>query len=74
MIDVIIHNTDTPLSVSARINEMKSNFEMLKAFRTWLFLSPIEREIFEDDYPELAWLGDDLLIGDMQNEIWSSLN
>jgi hypothetical protein len=74
MIDLLLGNVDYPMHFSAKMSEMETNVEMLKSFRTWLFLSPVEREIFEDDYPELAWLGDDMLIKDMRNEIWSALN
>jgi hypothetical protein len=53
---------------------MNVTMDMLKSFRTWLFLSPIERQIFENDFPELAWLGDDELVEDMRNEILSAVN
>lgn len=74
MIDRMLTTVMFPMQFSAKLSSMDVTLDMLKSFRTWLFLSPLEREIFEDDYPELAWLGDDILISEMRDEILSALN
>lgn len=74
LIDKLLTHTNYPMHFSAKVSSMNVTMDMLKSFRTWLFLSPIERQIFENDFPELAWLGDDELVEDMRNEILSAVN
>jgi len=49
------------------------NIEALKMFRTWLYFTPTEREIFADDYPEMCLLNDSV-IKEMQLDLLACLN
>jgi len=65
---------DEPMKWQALTCDMDINYESLKAFRTWLTFTPIEKEIFAEDYPEFEWLHDDMLVMEMQHELLSALN
>jgi hypothetical protein len=65
---------EQPMRWQAYLCDLETNIEALKAFRTWLHLSPMERTIFEDKYPEFTFLENDELIIEMQTELLSALN
>lgn len=65
---------ENPMKWQAVICDMDINYESLKAFRTWLNMTEVERSIFADDFPEFEWLCDDMLVLEMQHELLSALN
>lgn len=67
-------NCENPMKWQAVVCDMDVNYESLKAFRTWLNMTEVERSIFADDFPEFEWLCDDMLVLEMQHELLSALN
>jgi len=53
---------------------MDTNKLSLEAFRKWLSAEWYEKELLRDDFPELAFLDDDMLVMEMQHELLASLN
>ena len=65
---------DEPMKWQAWFMDMETNKLSLEAFRKWLAAEWYEKELLRDDFPELAFLDDDMLVMDMQHELLAGLN
>ena len=65
---------DEPMKWQAWFMDMNTNKLSLEAFRKWLSAEWYEKELLRDDFPELAFLDDDMLVMDMQHELLAGLN
>ena len=65
---------DEPMKWQAWLMDMDTNKLSLEAFRKWLSAEWYEKELLRDDFPELAFLDDDMLVMEMQHELLASLN
>jgi hypothetical protein len=65
---------DEPMKWQGWMMDMETNKLSLEAFRKWLAAEWYEKELLRDDFPELAFLDDDMLVLDMQHELLASLN
>ena len=65
---------DEPMKWQAWFIDMETNMLSLEAFRKWLSAEWYEKELLRDDFPELAFLDDDMLVLDMQHELLAGLN
>jgi len=65
---------DEPMKWQGWMMDMETNKLSLEAFRKWLSAEWYEKELLRDDFPELAFLDDDMLVMDMQHELLASLN
>ena len=72
VLDRMMHNE--PMRWQALFIDMETNQLSLEAFRKWLSAEWYEKELLRDDFPELAFLDDDMLVLDMQHELLASLN
>jgi len=63
-----------PMRWQGLLLDMETNELTLKAFRIWLSAEWYEQVFLEDEYPEFAFLNNDMVILDMQHELLSSLN
>ena len=72
VLDRLMHNE--PMRWQGMLMDMETNVLSLKAFRTWLAAEWYEKELLRDDFPELAFLDDDMLVMEMQHELLASLN
>ena len=65
---------DEPMKWQGWMMDMETNKLSLEAFRKWLSAEWYEKELLREDFPELAFLDDDMLVLDMQHELLASLN
>ena len=65
---------DEPMKWQGWMMDMETNKLSLEAFRKWLSAEWYEKELLRDDFPELAFLDDDMLVMDMQHELLAGLN
>jgi len=65
---------DEPMKWQGWMMDMDTNKLSLEAFRKWLSAEWYEKELLRDDFPELAFLDDDMLVMDMQHELLAGLN
>ena len=72
VLDRMMHNE--PMRWQGMLMDMETNRLSLEAFRKWLAAEWYEKELLRDDFPELAFLDDDMLVLDMQHELLASLN
>ena len=72
VLDRLMHNE--PMRWQGMLMDMETNKLSLVAFRKWLSAEWYEKELLRDDFPELAFLDDDMLVLDMQHELLASLN
>ncbi len=72
VLDRMMHNE--PMRWQGLMMDMETNRLSLEAFRKWLAAEWYEKELLRDDFPELAFLDDDMLVLDMQHELLASLN
>ena len=72
VLDRMMHNE--PMRWQALFIDMETNQLSLEAFRKWLAAEWYEKELLRDEFPELAFLDDDMLVLDMQHELLASLN
>ena len=72
VLDRMMH--DEPMKWQGWMMDMETNQLSLEAFRKWLSAEWYEKELLRDDFPELAFLDDDMLVMDMQHELLASLN
>lgn len=63
-----------PMEWQSMMVNFDINIDCLKRMRMWLYFSPTEREIFQDDYPEFQWMTDDNIIREMYVELLAALN
>ena len=63
-----------PMEWQSMMVNLDINIDCLKRMRTWLYFSPIEREIFQNDYPEFQWMTDDRVVREMYVELLAALN
>ena len=54
--------------------DMETNILTLKAFRMWLSAEWYEKALLSDKFPEFEFIGDDMMILEMQHDILASLN
>ena len=72
VLDRMMHNE--PMRWQALFIDMETNQLSLEAFRKWLAAEWYEKELLRDDFPELAFLDDDMLVLEMQHELLATLN
>ena len=72
MLDYMMYNE--PMRWQGMLMDMETNVLSLKAFRTWLAAEWYEKELLRDEFPELAFMDDDMLVMEMQHELLASLN
>ena len=72
VLDRLMHNE--PMRWQGMLMDMETNKLSLVAFRKWLNAEWYEKELLRDDFPELAFLDDDMLVMEMQHELLASLN
>jgi|TARA_R110000787_G_scaffold87342_3_gene186143 hypothetical protein len=72
VLDRLMHNE--PMRWQGMLMDMETNKLSLVAFRKWLSAEWYEKELLRDDFPELAFLDDDMLVMEMQHELLASLN
>ena len=72
VLDRMMHNE--PMRWQGLLMDMETNMLSLEAFRKWLAAEWYEKELLRDDFPELAFLDDDMLVLEMQHELLASLN
>jgi len=72
VLDRLMHNE--PMRWQGMLMDMETNKLSLVAFRKWLSSEWYEKELLRDDFPELAFLDDDMLVMEMQHELLASLN
>ena len=72
VLDRLMHNE--PMRWQGLMMDMETNKLSLEAFRKWLAAEWYEKELLRDDFPELAFLDDDMLVMEMQHELLASLN
>ena len=72
VLDRMMHNE--PMRWQGMLMDMETNKLSLVAFRKWLSAEWYEKELLRDDFPELAFLDDDMLVMEMQHELLASLN
>jgi hypothetical protein len=72
VLDYMMHNE--PMRWQGMLMDMETNVLSLKAFRTWLAAEWYEKELLRDEFPELAFMDDDMLVMEMQHELLASLN
>jgi hypothetical protein len=65
---------DEPMKWQGWMMDMETNKLSLEAFRKWLSAEWYEKELLRDEFPELAFLDDDMLVMEMQHELLASLN
>ena len=65
---------DEPMKWQGGMMDMDTNKLSLEAFRKWLSAEWYEKELLREDFPELAFMDDDMLVMDMQHELLASLN
>ena len=65
---------DEPMKWQGWMMDMETNKLSLEAFRKWLSAEWYEKELLREDFPELAFMDDDMLVMDMQHELLASLN
>lgn len=72
VLDRLMHNE--PMRWQGMLMDMETNKLSLEAFRKWLSAEWYEKELLRDDFPELAFLDDDMLVMEMQHELLAGLN
>ena len=72
VLDYMMYNE--PMRWQGMLMDMETNVLSLKAFRTWLAAEWYEKELLRDEFPELAFMDDDMLVMEMQHELLASLN
>ena len=72
VLDRMMHNE--PMRWQGLLMDMETNMLSLEAFRKWLAAEWYEKELLRDDFPELAFLDDDMLVLEMQHELLATLN
>ncbi len=72
VLDRLMYNE--PMRWQGMLMDMETNKLSLVAFRKWLSAEWYEKELLRDDFPELAFLDDDMLVMEMQHELLASLN
>lgn len=72
VLDYMMHNE--PMRWQGMLMDMETNVLSLKAFRTWLAAEWYEKELLSDEFPELVFMDDDMLVMEMQHELLASLN
>ena len=65
---------DEPMKWQGGVMDMETNKLSLEAFRKWLSAEWYEKELIRDEFPELAFIDDDMLVMEMQHELLASLN
>ena len=65
---------DEPMKWQGWMMDMETNKLSLEAFRKWLSAEWYEKELIRDEFPELAFIDDDMLVMEMQHELLASLN
>jgi hypothetical protein len=63
-----------PMRYQGLLCEMSMNLTTLKAFRTWLSAEWYEKILLSDEFPEFEFIGDDMMILEMQHDLLASLN
>jgi hypothetical protein len=53
---------------------METNVLTLEAFRKWLSAEWYEKVLLSDEFPEFEFIGDDMMILEMQHDLLASLN
>ena len=56
---------DEPMKWQGWMMDMETNKLSLEAFRKWLSAEWYEKELIRDEFPELAFMDDDMLVMDM---------
>ena len=72
VLDRLMYNE--PMRWQGMLMDMETNVLSLEAFRKWLSAEWYEKELLRDEFPELAFLDDDMLVMEMQHELLASLN
>ena len=72
VLDYMMHNE--PMRWQGMLMDMETNVLSLKTFRTWLAAEWYEKELLSDEFPELVFMDDDMLVMEMQHELLASLN
>ena len=63
-----------PMRYQGLLCDMETNVLTLRAFRMWLSAEWYEKALLCEEYPELEFIGDDMMILDMQHDLLASLN
>ena len=72
VLDRMMHND--PMRWQGLMMDMETNKLTLEAFRKWLAADWYERILLSDEFPELEFMNDDMMILDMQHELLATLN
>jgi hypothetical protein len=63
-----------PMRYQGLLCDMETNVLTLKAFRMWLAAEWYEKALLSDEFPEFEFIGDDMMILEMQHDLLASLN
>ena len=64
-----------PMRYQGLLCDMETNVLTLEAFRSkWLSAEWYEKALLSEEYPELEFIDDDMMILDMQHDLLASLN
>jgi hypothetical protein len=64
-----------PMRYQGLLCDMETNLLTLEAFRKWLSRSEwYEKILLSEEYPEFEFIGDDMMILEMQHDLLASLN
>ena len=63
-----------PMRYQGLLCDMETNVLTRVAFRKWLSAEWYEKALLSEEYPELEFIGDDMMILDMQHDLLASLN
>ena len=63
-----------PMRWQGLMMDMETNKLSLEAFRKWLSAEWYEKALLSEEYPEFEFIGDDMMILEMQHDLLVSLN
>ena len=63
-----------PMRYQGLLCEIKISLTTLEAFRIWLSAEWYEKILLSDEFPEFEFIGDDMMILEMQHDLLASLN
>ena len=64
-----------PMRYQGLLCDMETNLLTLESFRKWLSRSEwYEKILLSEEYPEFEFIGDDMMILEMQHDLLASLN
>ena len=72
VIDYMEHRE--PMRYQGLLCDMETNVLTLVAFRKWLSAEWYEKALLSDEFPEFEFIGDDMMILEMQHDLLASLN